>query len=101
MWDPNPVDNIFKDPGHVSIGDVGYLENGTFVRIFNVKLPRDHLSNKFIEIPEGYKPLEQEYFDNVFRSEVYRKEYHPHVTVSKVDNIRVTLSKVDTCKPDE
>ncbi len=86
LWDPNPVEGLFNDPGHVSIGDVGYLDNGAFVRIFNVKLPRDDPSNKFIEIPKGYKPLKREHFDNVRRSEVRQEEYHSHV--SKVDNVR-------------
>jgi hypothetical protein len=85
LWDPNPVQSLFNDPGHVSIGDVGYLDNGAFMRIFNVKLPRDNPSNKFIEIPEGYKPLKREHFDNVRRSEVRQEEYHSHVR--KVDNV--------------
>jgi hypothetical protein len=83
LWDPNPVQGRFK---HVSIGDVGYVDNGTFVRIFNVELPRDDPSNKFIEIPEGYKPLKREHFVNVRHSAVPQEEYHSHV--SKVDNIR-------------
>ena len=86
MWDPNLVKSLFKDPGHVSIGDVGYVNNGTFTRIFNVKLPWDDPSNTFIEIPKGYKPLKREHFDNIRRSEVRQGEYHSHV--SKVDNIR-------------
>ncbi|KAF8493496.1 hypothetical protein F5888DRAFT_1618017 [Russula emetica] len=87
LWDPNPVQGLFKDPGpgHVSIGDVGYLDNGTFMRIFNVKLPRDDPSNTFIEIPEGYKPLNREHFDNVRHSAVRQEEYQSHV--SKVDNV--------------
>jgi hypothetical protein len=85
LWNPKPAEGLFNDPGHVSIGDVGYLDNGAFMRIFNVKLPRDNPSNKFIEIPEGYKPLKREHFDNVLRSEVGQEEYYSHV--SKVDNV--------------
>ena len=85
LWDPNPVHGLFNNPGHVSIGDVGYLDSGVFMRIFNVKLSRDNTSNKFIEIPEGYKPLEREHFNNVRHSEVNQEEYHSHV--SKVDNV--------------
>src|SRR6266566_4987905 len=61
LWDPTPVQGLFNDLGHVSIGDVGYLDKGQFIRILNVKLPRDN-PNKFIEIPEGYKPLKREHF---------------------------------------
>jgi hypothetical protein len=87
LWDPDPVPGLFKDPDHVSIGDVGYLDNGTFVRIFNVKLPRDHPSNqRILKIPEGYKPLEEEYFDGVRHRKDHQEEYHSHV--SKLDHIR-------------
>ena len=77
LWDPNPVQVLFNDFdfGHVSIGDVGYLNNGAFIRLFNVELP-DNRSNKFIELPpEGYKPLKWER-DNVRRSEVHQEKYH-------------------------
>jgi hypothetical protein len=86
LWDPNPVEGLFRNPGHVSIGDVGYLENGIFMRIFNVKLPRDDPSNSFIEIPDKYEPIKREHFGNVRRSEVRQEEYQNHV--SKVDNVR-------------
>ena len=39
LWDPKPVENLYN---HISIGDVGYLlENGAFMRLFNVTLPWD------------------------------------------------------------
>ena len=84
LWNPNPVEGLFPDPGHVSIGDVGYLDNGAFMRIFNVNLRRDHSSNKFIKIPEGYRRIEWDY--RTRRSEVPQQEYYSHV--SKVDNVR-------------
>ena len=86
LWNPNPVKGLFKDPDHVSIGDVGYLDNGAFIRIFNAKLPRDHPSNQFIELPVEYKPLKREHFNNVRRYEVRQEEYHSHLC--KVDNVR-------------
>ena len=85
LWNPSPVKGLLKGPGHVSIGDVGYLDNGTFIRTFNVKHPRDHPLNNFIEIPEGYKPLK--HFDHVRRSEVPQEEYRSHV--SKVNTIGI------------
>jgi hypothetical protein len=85
LWNPNPVDSLFRDPGHVSIGDVGYLDNGTFMRIFNAKLPRDHPSNQSIELREGYEPLKREHFDNVRHNEVRQEEYQSQL--NKVDNL--------------
>jgi hypothetical protein len=85
LWDPNPVEGLFNNPSHVSIGDVGYLDNGAFIRIFNVELPRNDQSNTLIDIPGEYKPLKREHFSNVRRSEIRQEEYYSHV--SKVDNV--------------
>ena len=85
MWDPKPVKNLHKQPGHVSIGDVGYLDNGAFMRMFNVTLPWDDPSNKLIGKPEKYeriKPLASDVRENEIREGEY---YTTHV--SKVDNI--------------
>jgi hypothetical protein len=82
LWHPSPLEGF----NHISIGDVGYLNEGAFIRIFNATLPRDDPSNKFIEISEGYKPLKRQHSNNVRRSEVRQEEYYSHV--SKVDNVR-------------
>jgi hypothetical protein len=83
LWDPKPVDLY----NHISIGDVGYLlENGAFMRLFNVTLPWDDPSNRLLEVPEEYKRLELGYFINVHSSEMRQREYCSRL--SKVDNIR-------------
>ena len=86
LWNPKPVENLHKRPSHVSIGDVGYLDNGTFMRMFNVTLPWDDPSNKLIGNPEKYEHIELCYHDNVRNDEIRDGEYYtPHV--SKVDNV--------------
>jgi hypothetical protein len=86
LWDPKPVEHLFKQPGHVSIGDVGYLDNGAFMRMFNVTLPWDDPSNELLGKPGKYEPIKPTYFSNVRHNEVLEGEYcTPHV--SKVDNI--------------
>ena len=88
LWDPKPVDieNFHKQRGHVSIGDVGYLDNGAFMRMFNVTLPWDDPSNKLLGIPEKYKHVELGCFGNVRNDEIREGEYYtPHVF--KVDNV--------------
>jgi hypothetical protein len=83
LWDPNPVENLYD---RVSIGDVGYLlENGAFMRLFNVTLSRDDPSNKLLEVPEEYSPLGLGHPINVYSSEMRQREHHSHI--SKVDNI--------------
>jgi hypothetical protein len=82
LWDPKPVENR-KQPNHVSIGDVGYLDNGAFMRMFNVTLPWDDPSNK--SLGEVYERIEPRYSDDVRYDKIREGEYYtPHV--SKVEN---------------
>jgi hypothetical protein len=86
LWDPMPVGILHKQPDHVSIGDVGYLDNGAFMRMFNVTLPWDDPANRLLGKPEKYEPIEQSYFGSVRDKEIREGEYYnPHV--SKVDNV--------------
>ena len=86
LWDPRPVQHLHRQPGHVSIGDVGYLYNGAFMRMFNVTLPWDHPSNKLLGNPGKYDAIDPSYFGNVHDIEIREGEYcSPHV--SKVGNI--------------
>jgi len=49
----------------VSIGDVGYVYNGFFYRMFNVKLPWDDPLNQKIskDKPRNYKAMDPDLFD--------------------------------------
>ena len=82
LWDPKPVEDLHKRPGHVSIGDVGYLDNGGFIRMFNVTLPWDDPSNKLLGEPEKYERIKS---INVRKNVIREGEYH---NLSKVDNVR-------------
>jgi hypothetical protein len=61
LWNPSPPKKIYNN---VSIGDVGYLQEGTFIRMFNVMLPWDHPSNRTIGHPEPYESLDCGPFTN-------------------------------------
>lgn len=80
LWHPNPVEGLY-DCGRVSIGDVGYLDDGVFIRMFNVTLPWDNPSNAKLGIPNDFSSLEQ---GLVHSSQISQTEYHSHV--SKEDN---------------
>jgi|HubBroStandDraft_3_1064219.scaffolds.fasta_scaffold154725_1 hypothetical protein len=42
LWEPDPVRALYDE---VSIGDVGYMKNGFFYRMFNVILSSDDPAN--------------------------------------------------------
>ena len=83
LWNPKPVESLHRQPNHVSIGDVGYLDNGAFMRMFDVTLPCDDPSNTLLGTPDKYEPIE---LGNVSYDVIREGEYYtPHV--SKVDNL--------------
>ena len=84
LWDPKPVESLYKQPNHVSIGDVGYLDDGAFIRMFNVTLPWDDPSNRLLGEPEKYERIKPIYLNHVRYREIHEGEYcSPRV--SKVD----------------
>ena len=93
LWNPKPVNGLYDHCGHVSIGDVGYLDDGDFIRLFNVTIPWDDSSNENFGKPEKYEVLKQ---GRIRENEFYEAEYHsPHV--SKVEN----AGNVQAKTPDE
>ena len=70
LWEPDPgkqdpgeQDLGEQDPGEqnipiqVGVGDVGFVREGRFQRLFNTLLPADHPSNQLFGVPEHYEPL--------------------------------------------
>jgi hypothetical protein len=53
LWDPDPA--ALYDP--VEVGDVGYIREGKFHRLFNVLLPKDHPSHNN-DVPEYHEELQ-------------------------------------------
>ncbi|KZT63899.1 hypothetical protein DAEQUDRAFT_679571 [Daedalea quercina L-15889] len=50
LWDPQ------TPRGEVYVGDVGFIDEGSFHRVFNATNPEDHPANKY-GVPSGYKPF--------------------------------------------
>ena len=66
LWNPNPPKKIYE---FVSIGDVGFLHEGSFIRMFNATLPWDHPSNGLLGKPEPYHPLYSGPFTNTIEAQ--------------------------------
>jgi hypothetical protein len=52
LWEPNP-----GEYPPVEVGDVGFIREGQFHRLFNVLLPEDHESHERFGVPEGHEQL--------------------------------------------
>ena len=61
--DPAPEGEYCRDPapegkyGPVKVGDVGFVREGRFFRLFNALLPADDPSHKETPLPEYHEPL--------------------------------------------
>ena len=64
LWNPTPPKEIYDK---VSIGDVGYLHEGSFIRMFNVMLPWSHEENRTLGEPEPYESLDCGSFVNILK----------------------------------
>ena len=53
LWEPNPGDSF---PA-VEIGDVGFIREGRFHRLFNVLLPAEDPSHENYGVPEYHEQL--------------------------------------------
>lgn len=86
LWDPNPPKDIYSN---VSIGDVGYLQEGIFIRMFNVMLPWDDPSNRTLGKPEFYESLDWGPFANTLKRHFNKADhYSRHATAdTNADNM--------------
>ena len=53
LWEPGPGEQNHQ----VEVGDVGFIREGQFNRLFNVLLPGEHESHERFGVPEGHEPL--------------------------------------------
>ena len=53
LWEPDPG-GLYR---RVEVGDVGYVHEGRFHRLFNALLPADHESHRMLGVPEHHEPL--------------------------------------------
>ena len=53
LWEPRPGEFYPT----VEVGDVGFIREGKFHRLFNTLLPANHPSHQRFGVPEHYEPL--------------------------------------------
>ena len=82
LWNPSPQKKIYNN---VSIGDVGYLHEGTFIRMFNVILPWNHPSNGVPGIPEPYDPLDCSPFINSIEAHFEKVDHYSHSVTAETN----------------
>jgi hypothetical protein len=85
LWDPDPA-NLYPS---VSVGDVGYVKEGYFVRMFNVLLAWDDPLNRTCCVPEPYEPVDLGPFINIRESRFPRGDYCSRFVVPQEHHLGV------------
>jgi hypothetical protein len=93
LWNPNPPKRIYNI---VSIGDVGYLHRGAFIRMFNVMLPWDDPSNKTLGDSKPYESLDCGPFFNTLKSHFNRVDRY-----SRFVSVETNADNMQNIRPDE
>jgi hypothetical protein len=93
LWCPNPPKEIYDK---ISIGDVGYLHEGSFIRMFNVMLPWSHESNRTLGEPETYESLDCGPFANILKRQFDRVKHCSRYVSAETD-----ASNKQAMTPDE
>jgi hypothetical protein len=88
-----PSQKIYNN---VSIGDVGYLHEGTFIRMFNVMLPWDDPSNRTLGQPEPYEPLDCGPFANTLEAPFRQVDHY-----SRFVSADTNADNMQAKRPDE
>ena len=71
LWDPSPA--TLDSP--MQVGDVGFIREGRFHRLFNALLPADHPSHE-LGVPEYHEPLIPKLTKHIRHGTLSRGHYH-------------------------
>ncbi|KAH8993421.1 hypothetical protein EDB92DRAFT_401933 [Lactarius akahatsu] len=71
LWEPDPGD--LYPP--VEVGDVGFIRQGKFHRLFNALLPANHESHQRFGVPERFEPLRLSVPNHIDRGALYPNNF--------------------------
>ncbi|KAI9430012.1 hypothetical protein BJY52DRAFT_94949 [Lactarius psammicola] len=78
LWEPDPG----EQSSPVEVGDVGYIRQGKFYRIFNALLPANHPSHESLGVPEDHEQLRPRMQDHINRGTLSPNTFYSYgVTV--------------------
>jgi len=74
LWVPNPG----EPHSTVEVGDVGYIREGRFHRLFNARLSADHPSHRKFGVPEYHEPLDPNLSEHIKIGTLEPNHYFSH-----------------------
>ena len=88
LWVPSPG-GLYSA---VEVGDVGFIHEGIFHRLFNILLPEDHPSHGNLGVPEHHQPLNLKIRGHIFSRKLTPNNFRSRGVkdLSDLDRIRAT-----------
>jgi hypothetical protein len=86
LWNPPPK-HFYNN---VSIGDVGFLQEGTFIRMFNVMLPWEDPSNQKFGNLEIYESLDCGPLANTIEAQFDRVDHYSRYVSTETHPVQAT-----------
>ncbi|KAH9045505.1 hypothetical protein EDB85DRAFT_1906975 [Lactarius pseudohatsudake] len=74
LWEPDPG----KQAPPVEVGDVGFIRDGKFHRLFNALLPANHPSHESRGVPEDHEQLQPRLRDHIDRGILNPNNFYSH-----------------------
>lgn len=74
LWEPDPGQQYPP----VEVGDVGFVRQGKFHRLFNALLPANHQSHRRFGVPEHYEPLQLSVPDHIDHGTLFPNNFCSH-----------------------
>lgn len=71
LWEPDPG----EDFPPVEVGDVGFIRQGNFHRLFNALLPEDHPSHDTFGVPENHDLLQPSTSNHINRGTLHPNNF--------------------------
>ena len=85
LWVPSPGEQ--NTP--VEVGDVGFIRQGQFHRLFNALLPANHESHENYRVPEAHEPLRLTVTNHINRTDLTPNTFHSHGVTVKSAGLEV------------
>ena len=71
LWEPDPG----EDFPPVEVGDVGFIRQGKFHRLFSALLPEDHPSHATFHVPENHEILQLSMSNHIDRGTLHPNNF--------------------------
>ena len=88
LWNPNPGKESIQSKDIVSIGDVGFLVEGAFYRIFNVMLSWNNESNTHLFSLEPFESLDCGPLADTIEAQFDKVDHYSHYVSTETNPVQ-------------